>query len=395
MIVTLIRFGLLVLPIFVWPGFDTREPKLILALFLSLIIGLYGIYTGSIKRYPNVWVLAFLAFIPLNYVLSPRIDVFISGVPVASWVLQAFLFVLVFFLGHLTIAGGEFSVPDTDRILDTAVTSGFISAGFAIGQLLGFRQFFVGSEKAIAAAMGNPNVLAAWLSMLVPIALYRKRYLPAIVITVVVLLTNSQMAYGSLILSTMFLLGTKNRELRILMISGIVLITLVLAFGYFRSSAIKSFVGDSGRFATWGRIIRDVQSPVIPGDRNTDYSITGRGLGSFRYMFHTQNPDLNPKEPFLEAHNDYLELLYNGGLFGLGLFLIAIVTFMVSCFPLDRFRAHLLASFLCIAINAGGLFVWQNGAIIFYTLVITGLLIQKGPSNAPTTIRRTNRYPGT
>jgi hypothetical protein len=160
----------------------------------------------------------------------------------------------------------------------------------------------------------------------------------------------------------------------IAMLSLFIILSSVVSIGYFKSAKIKSFVGDSGRFKVWSVIIKDVKNPMNANGQAIKRSLTGFGLGSFRYLFHNQHKDLTPGEPFFEAHNEYLEVLYNTGIIGLGLFLMGIFFIIRQSFPLDRLNAHLLASFICVAVSAGGIFCLQNGAIVFYILTITGLL---------------------
>jgi len=176
----------------------------------------------------------------------------------------------------------------------------------------------------------------------------------------------------------MFLVGAKSKKLMITMSSLFIILFLTLSIGFFTSNKIHNFIGGgtgSTRFPVWSQIIKDVKNPVEGGSKQ--YSFTGYGLGSFRYLFHSQHPISEVGDNFLEAHNDYLELFYNTGLIGLGLFLMGLTFFIKQCFPLDRLSAHLLASFICVMVAAGGIFVLQQGTMIFYLLVITGLLNQK------------------
>ena len=78
---------------------------------------------------------------------------------------------------------------------------------------------------------------------------------------------------------------------------------------------------------------------------------------------------------FWQAHNDYLEFLYNTGIVGLGLFLSALFVFLRKA---DIFRSkmsrHIFASLSCIGICAIGTFVFQLGVFIIYTLTLAGML---------------------
>lgn len=357
--------GLAILPFFVWPGMDTREPKYLLAAGICLLLGLLGLRTG-IRPYRNPWALAFLAFAFLGFLLAPSTGILLSGVPAPSWVLQASWYALVFFLAHVAVANTVINIP---LILRAMMWVGTAMSIYALLQRFGFEQFFTG-PNLMCGTMGNPAVLAAFIAMIVPLALYlRARWQTGLMI-VVVLLINSQVAYGALAVALLFLWGTHNRESRYFVIALGTLLVVGLVVGYFISPSVRSW--DHGRFAVWGQVVTDIRTPLTPG--GAAHSFTGFGLGAFPYLFHAQHPSAGLGEMFLEAHNDYVEILYNTGIVGLELLLLALGTFVKSCFPLDRLNAHLLASFLCIAVCAGGLFVWQNGAIVFYSVVVTGIL---------------------
>jgi len=378
MIKKLVITGLLVLPFFVWPGMDTREPKYLLAAGVCLLLGLLGLQSG-IRPYRNPWALGFLAFVFLGYLLAPSVGILLSGVPAPSWVLQAFLYVLVFFLAHVAIGNQSFTDADVNAVIDTAILASVISAAYGILQHFGFDQFFIGPAVS-CAGLGNSAVLAAFLAMIVPLALYRRKLIVAWGLILTVVLLDSQVAMGALEVSLLFIWGTHNRESRYFVTGVGLLAVAILVIGYFASPRIHGFVNDKGRFAVWGQVVTDIRTPLTPG--GSAHSITGYGLGSFPYIFHAQHPSAGLGEVFLQAHSEYFEILYNTGIVGLGLFLLTLWTFVKSCFPLDRLRSYLLASFLCVAVSAGGLFVWQNGAIIFYTIVVTGLLVRR--TNAQT-----------
>jgi hypothetical protein len=360
-------FGLATIPFFVWSGMDTREPKYVLAAGICLVLGLLGIRSGL--RYRNIWLLAFLAFLPVNYILSPGVDIMVSGIKMPSWILQASWYVMCFFLAHAAISNANLNIP---KILQTATWVGTVMAGYMLLQYFHFEQFFYGTPGAMCGTMGSTALSSAFVAMLVPLALYQRARWQAGLMIVAVLLVNSQIAYGALTVALLFLWGSQSRKCGVYVTIAGIVIGGSLVLGYFFVPWTHHFIGGGDRLLVWRQAVVDIHTPLTPG--KAPYSITGLGLGSFHYLFHAQHPLAGYGEKFLEAHNDYVELLYNTGIVGLGLFLAAFWTFLRACFPLNRLRTHLFASFLCIAICAGGLFVWQNGAIIFYTLIITGLL---------------------
>jgi len=379
MFITLICSALLITPFFIWSGFDTRQPKLLLALVFSLGLSLYAFSKGYYKPYKNIWILLFLAFIPINFIFAPQIENRIASVQMSSWVLEAFLYILIFFLAHAALSSYQFSDDDKDKILKIMVRVGAVMSLYAAAQWFGFDQFFKGQQGGAlqtCGTLGTPVLLSPFLAMIIPIALYFRKYIQSVLMLIVVFLCNSQVGCGAMIVSLIFLVGTKSKYLKFAMVSLFITLSLVLSIGFFTSSKIRSFVGEgtgTTRFPVWSQIIKDVKNPVVMKDGETErYGITGYGLGSFRYLFHARNSNA-----FFEAHNDYLELFYNTGLIGLGLFLLGLGTFVKQCLPLDRLKAHLLASFICVMVAAGGIFVLQQGAYIFYILVLTGLLTNK------------------
>jgi len=383
MFTKLTSLALILLPFCVWPGYDTREPKLFMALVISLVLGLFSFYKGYFKPYKNIWFMLFLFYIPLNYLLTPKLNLLIFGLPLgAFWIIQSYLIILIFFIAHVAINSYQFTDEDKTRILKIMVWVGTIMSIYAIFQRLGFDQYWITRnpgdiEGQVAGTLGNRVILAPFLAMIVPLALYLKKYIQAILLILVVFMCQSAVACGALIISLLFLLATKSKRFLILAISLFIIISLILTIGYFKSPKIKSLMGNNYRFLAWKTIINDVKEPKeITKDKKQRYPLTGFGLGAFRYIFQTEHKSMLPG--YREAHNDYLELLYNTGLIGLGLFLMGLYFLTKQFFPLDRLNANLFASFICIAICAGGIFVWQQGCHIFYTLVIVGLLNKRG-----------------
>ena len=354
-----------------WPNCATRLPKIILALIISLALGLLAFYKGQFKPYKNIWLLLFLAYIPFNFLLTPQLNLNIFGLPAESfWVWKSFLFILVFFIAHIAIASHDFKKDEVLSMLNIMVWVGLIISVYAFTQTLGFEQFFIGWGPC--ATLGNTCLSSSFIALTIPIALYLKRYFVAIIMISMVFFINSQVAYGSMIVSLMFLVATKSKKLTVLMTCLFLAASLTLGVGYFKSSKIHNFVGEGGRFKVSKTIIKDLKTPIV---ENRKYSFTGFGLGSFPYIFHSKHPEKEMGEIYKEAHNDYLELWYNTGFIGIGLFLAGLFFFIKQTFSLERYNRHLIASFLCALICAGGLFIFQLGAHVFYIIVITGLLL--------------------
>ncbi len=379
----LINSGLAIIPFFIWVGCDTRQPKMILAMILSLALSLYSFNKGVFKPYQNKWLLALIVYLPISSLLAPQLSFSFLRIPVGTfWSWESLLYILIFFLAHVSIASYEFTKKDVERVLNVIFLTGLTMAFYGIIQWFNLDQFFKGdprpfSPSNVVGTLGNPDILSPFLAMIIPIAIYLKKYFMALLMAVVVIFSTSQVAIGSLVVCLAFLIGTKGKRLAVTMSALLIICALILSMGYFKSPSIKSFVGDSGRFAVWNEAVNDLRNPLpVKDGQGKKYAITGFGIGSFKYLFHSRNNRIIGVD-FFEAHNEYLELLYNSGIIGILLFLSALILFIKQCFPLNRLTAHLLASFICIAVAAGGIFVWQLGATVFYTIVISGLLMNK------------------
>jgi len=386
MIKRLIVAGLVTIPFLTLQGYNTRIPKMGLALGIALAIGLIAIFQGKLKSFKNKPLLILIFFLLISVYFSPKPDITLLGLNVSNfWVWKPMFYISVFFLMLVTVSSLELSKEDIKLILNVMVWVGFIMALYCIVQSLNIEQFFTLNTKVaatihtpkniIGGTLGHPTIVSPFIAMIIPIALYLKKRIKALIMFIAVCLTCSQVAIGAMMVSLVFYLSTKGRKS---LISGCIIFTLALTIlggGYFKSPQIKAFVDDSGRFGTWKKIVTDIKSPI--NKEGNRYSFTGFGSGSFGYIFPLKHDSI-----MHQAHNDYLEIAYNTGIIGLGLFLWAIFYIFKINFSFkriwrgeaDKYRMALLSSFSCILICAGGTFVFQLGCHLFYTLVIVGLL---------------------
>jgi O-antigen ligase len=361
-----------------WPGFDTREPKMAIALVFALALSLVGIYQGKLKPLKNKWLLILMGYLLINIWLCPK-PIFMYGNIQAGafWLWQPLAQLLIFFLMFATITSIEFDDKQKNTILKVMSWVGLVMAIYVILQFFRIDQFYklantneaLGTpSNRLGGTLGHPTLVSPFIAMLIPICLYLKKYWFAGIMVIAVLLTKSQIAIGVLVVTLIFFCALKNRKtaIRISILSLIFLFLFITA--YFQNPKIKSLVGDSGRFAQWQQILKDVKAPVVKGLEKT-YPFTGLGIGSFKYIYHVKN-----NNTFNQAHNEYLEILYNTGIIGLFLFLMALWTILKGEYFKDRYRKYLLTSFVCIAVCAGGTFVWQLGPHLYYTIVILALL---------------------
>lgn len=381
----LVKCGLIVTPFLVIPGTDIRDIKLDIAGIVALGIGLSAIYEYGIKPYRNKWLMLFVWVTCSSYFLAPHAPVEMFGIDVTLfWIYKPMYYFLVFGLMLFAISSIKLDEISFSRILHIMTWCGFVTAIYIILQFFKLDQVFTtctdGTYGHMAGFVGNPTHVSPFIAMIIPICLYLRRRTMAITGIVAVLMTRSEVALVAMIISLMFYVAMKSKRAFFTTCATVALICIIVAgmasFGVLR----RDMVTDHERFEMWGKILTDTKTPQKTGS-NQIYPLTGLGMGTFKYVFPFQH-----KNGFQQAHNDYLELLYNAGIIGLGLFLAGIALFFKKNFNIkgifnkeerSRFyslKVALFASLVCVCVSAGGTFIWQIGTTIYYSILIMGLI---------------------
>lgn len=375
----LIALSLIVIPFISIQSQDIRELKSALAMVVMLAIGLLAFYRGEIRAFSNKWALILVGFVWLNIMLSPSSGVDLFGMQLMQfWSWKPFCYILAYVMGIIAISsqGKEFN---KDLILKTMVWVGAIMAAFTIFQGLSLDQFFKSNgmfheQWNYSGTLGHPAFVGPFIAMIIPIALYLKKRQMASLMVISVLLIQSQVGIGAMILGLAFYFACKGWK----QLVGVILCLMLISGGVVALKQAKpDYVTSSGRFDAWVQIAKDIKAPINEGDPGNGkeygrYPLTGRGLGSFYYTFHIIN-----RNKVYQAHNEYLEWAYNCGIAGLIMLLLAIAHIYKLNFLKNEYRTALLSSFTCIAISAGGMFVWQMGPHCLLTAVLVGLLHRK------------------
>lgn len=150
---------------------------------------------------------------------------------------------------------------------------------------------------------------------------------------------------------------TSFKELLIVLLMGLLVgVGLIAAdFGSFQSAWID------GRFKIWLLIAKTwmfdtsgalAASPDLLGFKqrgpfSLNTFLTGHGLDSFLYLFPVMKHDANP---FAQAHNCWLQLLWETGLLGVGLFLNYFLRLVRDLYYARQYL--LLSGLACISVNA-------------------------------------------
>lgn len=350
---------------------DTREQREIMSVILAISIGLSALYRG-VKPFRNAWLLIFVFLIVISINFIPRLPIVINGIDNGTlWIWRPMFEVLCFLLMLIGISSFDM---DIEKILNVMFWCGFIMAVIVILQTAGYDPFHkVRSVEIIKAVkfperggtLGQPTLVSPFIAMIIPIALYLRKYIFALFMATAVYLTHSQMAMGALILGCIIYVCFCRPR------SSVLIIPLTFITSVFLFWTGKVTIGFSGRIDVWKMIFNEIKDSKLKGYEGLDFSWFGHGLGSFSYIsFASEN------SAFGSPHNFYLNVLYCSGIIGLFLIIGAIIYLCIDIIKnLDKTTAVLASSLSVVLLCSLGSFVLGLGAHIFYTLVIAGLLI--------------------
>ena len=272
------------------------------------------------------------------------------------------------------------------RSLKTVLMCGCAMAVYGILQALGFESAFISNFNnanalatpgcSVGSTVGNPTFLGAVLAMLVPLSIREgfkdKRYwIVTVVMITAVLLTKSDMAIGSMLVSLAIIpmLTTKK---------GVIVAGVCLLLGVSGTLMSLDTIKDrsSGRFTQWETIVKTMNKGVQLRNDKLDktvwkkYSLFGLGGGAYGKLF----PNKILKENFNTCHNEYLQTYVEFGIVAL----VLLIAFIVSVI-LGRGDVFAKASLICICLNALGLFVWQLGLTRILTVYVLCLCKNRFP----------------
>jgi O-antigen ligase len=216
---------------------------------------------------------------------------------------------------------------DKDLIYKTFCFIAIFEAIYVILQYLQLDQFFYnfsfthhfrdGSkvEKHLCWPVGTlaNEALMSWLlAMLSPFFLAYKelRYkIGYFIVGTAIICTKVSVGIAGFILGFLFWLFFKNRKLAILFIILVLIGSVFLVL----NKNFEYYLSDTHRFLVWKKTLS------IWKDMNAE--ITGCGLGSFRILFWQKAPEFRTDGQWSQVHNEYLQVLFEQGIIGLGIIL--------------------------------------------------------------------------
>ncbi len=338
----LIYIGLLI-PFIIFPKYDTREPKMIFALVIALLVSLLSIFRGKFRKFNNCWLFIFLGYIVISLSLIPHIYT-VDEYLVIPDIWKPIFNVTVFSLFIVSVASIKFTKKELLNLTNFIINLSVIISIYTILQYLGIEQFFsIDGSPFPQAFMGNPGVNGTFLAMIVPLAFFID-YKKGIFIAIAIVLTNSQVAIGAMLISLIVVSVIKKRYY------WIALILAALGVGFFKFN-------DNGRIQEWIKIIKLILKRPY----------TGYGMGAFQDIYTKISPE------WLQAHNDYIEILFNTGI--IGFLILGMFIFNVIRGHHRSINKYYIGSLIALLVAALGWFPFQLGAHIYYGCFIIGILM--------------------
>lgn len=366
----LIYIGLSITPFLVIGGMDSRQPKDILTLWLAAAIALVFIFKGGNIICKNKWLIAFVAWVIAITPFAPKwlgLDLYGGGNVDALWAYKSIACLVIYFIAFIAIS----NMPISTRVIETSIMIiayvGFLMSILGIFQFFRIDPFFKMSTAEatphvpshfLAGTMGHPTMLAQFMLMCIPAAIYLKKWWAVIPMLFIVIVAKSDVAYLAAVCAIIFYLSFGS--IVKMLIGGLIVATGAI-FAY-----VTGIVSLSGRLEVWILALQDMKN-------NPFTFFSGFGFGSWPYIF---KPLMHSNIPYwVHAHNDYLEVFYGVGVIGLFLLFMMIFNFFKSAWSHIVYRNKILLTILIVPIVCAlGNFVFHTGVFSFYSLVIAGII---------------------
>lgn len=361
--------------------------------FLSIMFTLAIILLGPKTKENNPWLISLVLFYPISIYSSPPIQIQYGHENIGgAWLWREFAWVLLYYAFSTSLRAMKIEGEEVAKAIGW---TGVITAIYAILQSLGLDQWqatrdfqeigWTIKSVNVVANIGNPRYCAIFLGLCLPFSVLYMRWWCSAAIGIAILMCQSHFGtYGmALTLALMFCLFRGMKWLYGFLIACIISIALLVGFW----SKIESHIPWDGRNSIWEQTFEDWPKPCIhlpvTDDMGEDrkkqvellnkrnYVFTGRGPGSFNAIFATKH-----ETKFNFAHNEYLQALYEIGLFGAFLLIMALGWHFWKAFsiPLNRFRIACICSGFFSCVCAIGFPIWHFEPLRFYSVVALSLL---------------------
>ena len=356
--------------LFVGMAPDSRVTKEMLALVFALSIGLLAVFEGTLKPFRNKFFLIIPVYLLLNLIMSPHYDLNINNNEVGDFYFwKPFGMVMCFTFMIVAISSME---TEWNSILKIMVICGTVMAGYVVLQKFGFDQFWLPKTEGqftsvrsqlLGGNLGQPTIVASWIVMMIPLAIYLRKWWMTALMVVACLLTQGAMVIGAIMMMGM-IYGIKFNKI------FIIPVIMVLVLGIVWMIAHSSYVSSrmDGRSKAWSDTLHDIKYGQM--DDKHRFPFTGVGFGRFSFVAPARHNSM-----FQQVHNDSLEFAWDCGLIGEYLLLAGIFIMILFAIKSASYMIFSIAlSFLAVFFCSLGSFPFQLGAHQFYASILVGLL---------------------
>lgn len=353
-----------------------------MSLLIAIALSTAGIHLFGISSLRNKWLCLLVPYVLLSAYMATPATINILGKDLDFfWTWPAYLKLVIFSLFFFVVASYKFTKEEIARVIDCMIWCGALASVYNILQFACIEQFFVvkadGHWGRIGGFLSNPTWAAPFSAMILPLAVWRKRWLMALACLLGAIVPDSQMTWGALVFGGLVWLALKGRKYALGAITAILLATAAFGVLYTQNKAFNSKFNDHERVYQWKHIVKDaLYGRINPADKTSPRSpVTGRGIGSFWFLYHSQNPDVGKPNSYKQAHNDFIETLYWGGIVGLWLMLMTILDIFKTYFKFyEDYKKPIIISISMMLFNCAGAFLMQIGPFCIWFAVLCGLI---------------------
>lgn len=257
--------------------------------------------------------------------------------------------VALFNLINIVLIGIFYLVIDLVRldrklIYKTICFIGIFQATYVILQVFGLDEFFKRINFSYSWPVGtwaNEGLCSWCITLCSPFFLAFKdlRFKIGYVICfIAILCTKVSAGILGFIIGYLFWAWHKSKKTFWIMVTFLVMAGAMIGF----SGKADYYFQDTHRLKVWEKSI------AIWKDR----PLTGYGLGSFRTTFMGKSPEFQKDGYWAQAHNEYLQILYEEGIIGLGIIIALMFTTALSFYRTRKglipFTALIVGAFVSI-----------------------------------------------
>ncbi len=350
---------------------DLWETKDFLVLLFSLAFILTSKSPGNAGK--NPWLMGLMIFLPISIYSSPPLELIYGYQNMGGmWQWRALAWCFLYFMLYVNLLGIPYYVEKNQKMIVRLLGWGaVISAIYALLQAAGLDQWQLGRDwheignpvsRDIVANIGNPTYLACYLGICFPFVILYARWWWTVLVGIAIICCQSDFGTFGALLTIALICMLRSGKVAWLKAAAIIATLAVLLVIDFWPQ-VKPHVHDNSRFSTWHDTLNDWNKPSLimkitpdmPDAQKKEieilnkrnYAFTGRGLGSFPFIFSPKH-----QTKFDTPHCVPLRVLYETGLVGLILFLGSLVWIFWNAFktwPFNKFKVAIFSSafFIC------------------------------------------------